>query len=258
MKPLLAILLFLSLSANAQQKFTVYFNFNNAKATNASNEKLLQWIDNNKDAKIEKIYGYADKSGNETYNQDLSERRALYVYKQLKSADIMLENVEEKSFGESLSSRISKTDRKVEIYYNKNIYKVSLKAEPSVTNLTRLFKEAKVGDKIVLKDIYFAGGTTYILKESRQTLKELYKIMNDNPKLKIDLQGHICCDKDDIGDLSGKRAMEIYLYLNGSGIDGKRMQAHGFGGHKPIHRIPEWNNEEKAENRRVEVEILEK
>jgi len=258
MKPLLAILLFLSFSANAQQKFTVYFNFNSAKATDASNEKLLQWIDNNKDAKIEKIYGYADKSGNETYNQDLSERRALYVYKQLKSADIMLNNVEEKSFGESLSSRISKTDRKVEIYYTKNIDKVSLKAEPSVTNLTRLFKEAKVGDKIVLKDIYFAGGTTYILKESRPALKEFYEIMNDNPKLKIDLQGHICCDTDDIGDLSGKRAMEIYLYLNGSGIDGKRMQAHGFGGHKPIHSIPEWNNEEKAENRRVEVEILEK
>ncbi|ALM50234.1 hypothetical protein AMR72_15875 [Flavobacterium psychrophilum] len=114
MKLLLPAILLLCLPANAQQQFTVYFDFNQA----ITNRDVSQWMAANPNARIQKIYGYTDKSGSESYNQELSERRAGYIYERLKGAGIVLDDVEQKGFGESQSTKNrNANDRKVVVYY---------------------------------------------------------------------------------------------------------------------------------------------
>jgi flagellar motor protein MotB len=82
--------------------------------------------------------------------------------------------------------------------------------------------------------------------------------MQDYPKLKIEIQGHICCQiSKDINDVSTARAKSIYYFLIQNKIDRKRMKYKGYGVTKPIHKIPEKNSQEEDENRRVEILILE-
>src|SRR5688572_7526672 len=102
MKQTLLMFCLFCLSANAQEKFTVYFDID--EANDASAQSLSKWIAANPNAVIQKIHGYADKSGDAIYNQDLSERRALHVYEQLRSANLNLAAIDEKGFGESKST----------------------------------------------------------------------------------------------------------------------------------------------------------
>jgi len=95
--------------------------------------------------------------------------------------------------------------------------------------------------------------------KSEPTLLELLCVMEENPKLKIEIQGHICCQKVfDVNDVSLSRARAIYTYLLRNKIDRKRMTFKGYGTSRPVHPIPEKSAQEEDENRRVEIMILEK
>jgi outer membrane protein OmpA-like peptidoglycan-associated protein len=249
MKQLLPLLLVLCLSANAQEKFTVYFDTGAAEATSTSVQKLREWMATNRDIAIETINGYSDKTGNANFNKRLSEKRAVYVAGLLKSQNINLEYAVKNAFGEEQAIGYnSVSDRKVEITYFKVGY---AKSKPLETELSQELNNAKVGDIIRLKNVNFRGGTTYVVKESKPVLQELLNVMLANPKLKIEIQGHICCDIEDVDNLSGRRAEEIFLYLTNNGIDKSRVTTRGFGGHRPLQ-----NNIQLMQNRRVEIEII--
>jgi outer membrane protein OmpA-like peptidoglycan-associated protein len=119
-------------------------------------------------------------------------------------------------------------------------------------------KDAKKGDIIILKNIYFKNRSAKIVSESKNSLYELLCAMQDNPNLKIEIQGHICCQLvSDIEDISTLRAKAIFVYLVQNKIKRTRILYKGFGITKPIHPIPEKNPQEEEENRRVEILILE-
>jgi outer membrane protein OmpA-like peptidoglycan-associated protein len=87
--------------------------------------------------------------------------------------------------------------------------------------------------------------------------------MQQNPDISIDIQGHICCitnDRNNLsGDrnnLSGQRAKAVWQFLTMNGIDKSRLSYKGFGVSQPLFPIPEKNEEERAANRRVEIEII--
>ena len=251
MNRLLPLLFLLCFSANAQEQFMLYFDSDKDIPTEDSKAAFTEWTKNNPDVKVSFIAGYTDTIGNTEYNRRLSIRRIQYFIDHLnvgyrpKSWKIM-------NYGETkYESGTNAENRKAIITYTK--------LEKTVTSgLTQLFNEAKTGEKIILSDINFVGGTSFIIEESKPVLKELYTIMRDNPKLKINIQGHICCSNEDTADLSKRRAMEVFVYLHSNGINGNRLSFRGFGGSKPMHKIPERNKKEMAENRRVEVEILER
>lgn len=115
----------------------------------------------------------------------------------------------------------------------------------------------KRGDKVVLNNLNFKGGTTTLLSESEPVLKELLKIMQENPNLKIQVQGHICCQNDEQHEISGARARFVWRYLKKNGIAKERMSHKDFGGTAPLYAIPETSDCERGENRRVEIEIIE-
>ena len=117
---------------------------------------------------------------------------------------------------------------------------------------------AEVGSKVILKNIFFDTGRSDLRTESLAELERIKKLLNENPNLKVQINGHT----DNVGNatynkiLSKKRAQSVVDYLGNNGIDLVRLTAKGFGEERPLVS----NDDEKDGreiNRRTEIEILE-
>lgn len=254
---LLISFIFIFTSIHAQQQFTVYFDFDIDEVNSPSTTKLSQWIAKNPYAEVLKIEGYADSVGNALYNLDLSERRAHYVLERLKENNyIVSEEIEVKAFGEDKAfSKNRGNDRKAIIYYN-IIPPPPLAIVPE-TDFSKAVNSAKKGDKLRLPNMNFYNNSDIMLPESTPILNDLLSILQKNKKLKIDIQGHICCQKTEENDISLRRAKAVYYFLIKKGIEASRLSYKSFGSTKPIHSLPEKSETEKVANRRVEIEIVE-
>ncbi|CAM3714865.1 hypothetical protein FSS13T_26210 [Flavobacterium saliperosum S13] len=250
MKKHLLLLLLISFSAvSAQEKFTVYFDFDIHQTNSDSNQKLADWIATNKDVEVARIYGFCDSVGSHEYNDKLAVRRVNSVLKTLRDNKIRLaKQLETKGFGKRFEqSKIQDENRKVEIYFKKKEEKLADK-----------IAQLKVGDKLRLRNLNFYNRSGIVVPKSRPVLAELLEIMQQNPKLKIEIQGHICCqEKFDVEDISTLRCKTVYNYLIENGIAVNRLSYKGFGSSQPLYNIPEQNEFERDENRRVEILILE-
>ena len=259
----ISIAFFCFLHLNAQEQIAVYFDFDQYNLNDNAALQLQKWLTDNPNIEVLKIFGYCDWKGSNTYNDSLSLQRVETVFNYLKSHHIKVkENYEIRGFGEDFDqSKVQSENRKVLIIYQNEIVEKP-KENPYFDEDTPLidqFKSANVGTIIRLKNISFYNMTPRILPKSKTVLYDLLCALQDNPNLKIEIQGHICCQKIyDINDLSVMRARAIYNYLVSQKISRKRLSYKGFGTSKPIHAIPEKSSQEEEENRRVEILILEK
>jgi outer membrane protein OmpA-like peptidoglycan-associated protein len=256
MKIKTVILFFLvSLNCLGQRQFDVFFDFNKDFPNQASILKLNEWIANNKDIEITKLLGFCDSIDTKDYNKHLAERRIESVRELLEKSGLKFSrNLDKVAYGKDFKqSRIQAENRKVTIYYYSEIVQ-----KPVESELIKQIRNSKVGETITLPNIYFFNNSARIVPKSETTLYDLLCALVDNPKIKIEIQGHICCQKEaDKNDVSTARARAIYNYLLRNRIDRKRMKFKGFGVTKPIHKIPERTQAEEDENRRVEILILE-
>jgi outer membrane protein OmpA-like peptidoglycan-associated protein len=131
----------------------------------------------------------------------------------------------------------------------------------------------KVGDRFVLKDIYFHAGTYAILQESEESLRKLLRFMQKNEQARIEIQGHTNgkgkvkrkADTSHLGPewnfkgnekkLSKLRAQAVKNYLIQNGISESRIQSVGFGSKKMLYSKPK-NKVENDLNKRVEVVLI--
>jgi outer membrane protein OmpA-like peptidoglycan-associated protein len=184
------------------------------------------------------------------------------VYDFLKDRNVKIKSdYESKVFGKDFEqSKIQSENRKFTVVYE--IIKAELPKTKEAILLEELnvaLKAAKVGDIIKLKNIYFYNNSPKLLPKSKPILYELLCVMNDNPKLKIQIQGHICCQTvPGQYDVSGPRAKAIFNFLVQNKINRKRITYKGFGNSKPVQPIPEKTEQEEEDNRRVEIMIVEK
>jgi outer membrane protein OmpA-like peptidoglycan-associated protein len=114
----------------------------------------------------------------------------------------------------------------------------------------------KAGEKITLNNIFFDVNKSTLRKNSQTELDRIYRTMNQNPTLKIQISAHTDSDASTEYNqtLSDKRAQAVVDYLTERGIDPSRMVSKGFGETKPI--APNDTPENKQLNRRTEFEIL--
>jgi len=112
------------------------------------------------------------------------------------------------------------------------------------------------GSKVVLKNIFYETDQYVLKKESEIELNKLIKLLNQYPRLHIEISGHT----DNVGGLehnkilSTNRAKTVYDYLVNHGIKAERLKYAGYGYSKPIAD----NNtaEGRALNRRTEFKVL--
>ena len=255
MKKYLGLFLLLSSIAFGQNKFTVYFDTDSHQLQLSELNRLDNFL-KNKDIKFTKVIGYCDYRASNGYNDTLALKRANFVSgiieKVTNQKQIVVENK-----GENFEQNSDlKLNRKVEIFYEELIAENVLPKEDK-KDLSHQVSTAKVGDKLVLKNLHFYNRSGIFVPQSRPILEELLKIMLANPNLKIEIQGHICCQQGtDVEDTAKVRALAVYNYLINNGINKNRLSYKSFGSTKPIHKIPENNENERNENRRVEIQII--
>lgn len=110
----------------------------------------------------------------------------------------------------------------------------------------------------ITQQIHFAFGKATIRPISYKVLDAVVEVLNDNPKIKIEVQGHT----DDKGSdafnkmLSQQRADSVRQYLVSHGIDASRLVAKGYGEEKPL--VPNDTARNRALNRRVQFVRTEK
>lgn len=256
----------------AQESFVVYFESNKHELNKKEILRLNEWMQKNTTSKVVAINGFTDEDGTSGYNDTLAQKRVNYIFGLVKEKVKTRDDFKTRSFGEAhKQSKIKAENRKVTIHYIEakdlareneilgikpvsDIKRIEL---PLDASLALRVQHAKVGDKLKLENINFFENTFAILPDSRPKMFELLEIMKENPKLKIQIQGHICCMPNDRADLSTKRAKAIRLFLEAHGIDKSRATFKGFGSSQPIFALPEKTEEERAANRRVEIEIME-
>lgn len=128
-------------------------------------------------------------------------------------------------------------------------------SDDNLVNKTIELKNIAIGSKIALRNIFFDHGKATLRAESNAELDRLVKLMQDVPKLVIEISGHT----DNTGSaavndvLSQQRADAVVNYLKGKGIAATRMTAKGYGSNIPVAS----NNSEEGrqQNRRTEFEI---
>lgn len=292
-KYLSLVLFFIAFSAFSQEQFSVFFESNKFELQKTEIAKLNTWMDANKEVKIVAINGYTDEDGSVGFNDTLAKKRVSFIFNEISGKVKIREDFKTRSFGELHNQSDDKSrNRKVTIYYilQKDLARedeilgikkaeiVDAKPKPEVNypakitinnpngttsefqldvNFMKQVNESKAGEKLKIENLNFQFNTFAIVNESRGKLYELLLVMENNPALKIEIQGHICCNPSNKGKLSEERAKAIKSFLVGQGIDKTRVTFKGFGSTQPIHPLPEKSEEERAENRRVEILILE-
>ncbi|KHJ37706.1 putative lipoprotein YiaD [Pedobacter glucosidilyticus] len=114
-----------------------------------------------------------------------------------------------------------------------------------------------VGNKVILRNIFFDSNKFNIKTESKVELEKLIEFLTENPKVVIEIRGFT----DDIGDnqsnllLSQNRSKSVYSYLLTAGINENRIKYKGFGESNPI--ADNLTPEGRASNRRTEFVITE-
>ena len=105
----------------------------------------------------------------------------------------------------------------------------------------------------MLKGVYFDTAKWSIKSESYPILDEVAGILNRNPDVKIEVQGHT----DNVGSaqynqtLSEKRAKSVRDYLVNKGVRSSQLSYSGYGLQRPI--MTNDTVEGRAKNRRVEL-----
>ncbi len=270
--------------ALSQEQYAVYFDSNKFNVSKYEEKKLKTWLETNKEVKVVAINGYTDEDGSNGFNDTLAKKRVDFIFSFIKDKIKIRDDFKTRSFGENFKQLENKAEnRKVIIYYllPKDIPReneiLGIKPTPIVVapieiipieeeamnfpeNATLAEKVAlsQKGTLIRLKEINFYINTFAMMPSSKPSIDELIIVLKKYPKLKIEIQGHICCVNKDVKNLSLDRARQVKRVLVSEGIGEKRIQVKGFGVSKPKFPIPEKNEYEAERNRRVEIMILER
>ncbi|MDT0558011.1 OmpA family protein [Ichthyenterobacterium sp. W332] len=267
MKRFFIILLFLSqvLSAQTELKHEVYFDTDQYEILPTEQSRLLLFLSQIEGLDIEKIsiYGFCDDRGSDNYNLVLSQNRAnaiKEVFSNNEFDESTITNVDGK--GEVLIKIVKEDDlekirglnRKVEIIVTQ-VFPPRPKEDRKPETADVLKGDLKVGDKIVLENLLFRTGYSYLVKESRQTLEDIANVLVKRKDINFTIQGHVCCTygtRDAVDrktrkrNLSVARAKYIYDYLLERGVSRLRMKYEGLRRKFPLGGDPKFD-------RRVEI-----
>ncbi len=267
-------ILFQTVISLGQNSYDVYFDFGSDFPSKTAEKNLFIWIAKNPKAEIFKISGFCDSVDVSNFNKELSLKRIHNVINFLEGNSIkIIDNLSIIANGKDFEQSKNQAENRKVVFEYRTItidktkknqlapkgldpFGRKIKEEIKVIPVATYFENIKKGDYVKLTNINFYLNSDEVLPESYNIMNELYDVLLKNPTMKIEIQGHICCNLLENGlELSKFRASFIADYLVSMGIDASRLKFIGFGNSKPIYAIPEKNEKERIENRRVEILI---
>jgi outer membrane protein OmpA-like peptidoglycan-associated protein len=297
MKYILLCWVLISTRCFAQQDTaTIYFSIGSYQLTTAQKKSIdsLLYHDILASGRRVGIIGYADIVGGEKSNKELSVKRANAVAAYLQFMGIDTQFIEQVTGAGEINRADNAAgypqDRKVAIIpggfskrgWNTKAVATGKVISGSVDSPVINIDNVPINGTFRLENVYFDFGKAELLKPSFPILNALAKTMRDNPNLKIQVEGHVCCSKPytidangqkrelkagevdtltmftTIGELSVDRANAVRIYLIfRKGISDKRIHFVGFG-NKHMIANPEVTDADRALNRRVEVRVIAK
>jgi outer membrane protein OmpA-like peptidoglycan-associated protein/tetratricopeptide (TPR) repeat protein len=156
--------------------------------------------------------------------------------------------------GKNYGLNISRTGY---LFYSENFSLVGYQSS-SPFNINVLLEPIEIGNKVILKNIFFDTNKFDIKPESKSELQKLIDFLMFNPTLRIEISGHT----DNVGNdalnqtLSENRAKAVYDYLIANKMDVNRLVFKGYGKTQPI--APNDTDDGRSKNRRTEFKIIAK
>jgi len=259
------------IAENKNNKIVAIHGFTDEDGTNGFNDTLAQrrvsFIYNTVRTQIKTREDFKTRSFGETFEQskNKAENRRVIIYyileKDIPREDEILGIKKEPVVEEPTRGAAESSVAKPEIEYPEKLVFENPNGTKSEFKLDREFMKkvghAKTGEKLKIDNLNFIINTFAVVAESRGKLFELLLVLQSNPTLKIEIQGHLCCMPIDRTDLSTQRAKAIYNFLIAHDVYRARLSYKGFGSTDPIYPIPEKDEKERAANRRVEILIVE-
>ncbi len=146
-------------------------------------------------------------------------------------------------------------NRKGYLFYSEN-FKLAKNAPDSVYQIDIALQPIEANASVILKNVFFDTKKTELKPESITELDNVVILMNENPKLKIQIGGHT----DNVGKpednlkLSLGRSVAVINYLLGKRIKNDRLNFKGFGETKSI--ADNKTEQGRALNRRTELSVV--
>lgn len=226
----------------------VYFDTDKSEVPDSEHAKILTFLSEIESLDIEQItiYGFCDDRGSPDYNLKLSNERAnniRAIFSNNEFDESVIINVDGKGevllklVQEENIEKIRSLNRKVQIIVQP-VFPPKPIVETKKKDAAEILKgNIKAGDNIVLDDILFKTGYSYLLPESVKTLENITKVMVERDDIYFTIQGHVCCTQNSRDALDRKtkqrnlsvaRAKYIYDYMAKKGVDKKRMKYVGM------------------------------
>jgi outer membrane protein OmpA-like peptidoglycan-associated protein len=146
-------------------------------------------------------------------------------------------------------------NRKGYLFFSE-LYPLGSNAPDSTYNKNIPLQPVEINASLVLKNILFETNSAKLQPISMIEINRLLQLMNENPTLKVQINGHT----DNVGKpadnlkLSAARAKSVVDYLAGKGVDPKRLSFKGFGETKPI--ADNKTEAGRSMNRRTEFVVI--
>lgn len=249
------VFFFFSMGQNVEIKeFEIYFIYDSDKLTREARNQIDQWLfgeDRIRLVAVELI-GHCDSLGNDDYNMNLSRRRAENTRLYLISKGMELNDISIKYYGRSKPKYSNATEEGKAKNRRCELIAEFIDASPSVSEdrISDLTFEA--GQKYVLPNLHFIANQVVPHWYSLEVMNELLMVLKQRQGVKVEIQGHVCCNND--LRLSEARARYITQFLIENGIDPHRLQYRGFGNRRPAEK--ENSEESRMKNRRIEALVL--
>jgi len=236
---------------------SVYFDTGVYKLTETETTRLQKFLSSNSKEEVLKIeiYGFCDDRGSNNYNLKLSQKRANAIKEIFGQASFFPEKITSvDGRGELLLNIVDETDPSIIRALNRRVDIVISYPEKNEEITGELEKQK---NKIILENVLFITGYSYLTRRSKKTLDDVAEALKKETFSFI-IQGHVCCTegaldavdrKTNKRNLSIARAKYVYDYLLKKGIKKSRMSYEGM-----AHKFPLGGSEDK--DRRVEILIL--
>ena len=138
-------------------------------------------------------------------------------------------------------------------YYYQTIVHLKGMQQEVTADAAQMANEITQTGHVAVYGIHFESDKATIQPDSEQTLKQIAQLLQNDPNLKLRVEGHTDAtgSKEANKVLSQQRATAVIAWLGQHGVDRSRLSAVGFGDSKPI--ADNSTEEGKAKNRRVEL-----